>query len=413
MSQFCARSVIQEVVSGIQRPEGFRQVLKPGFTPNYNGVNSYVEIPEWKPEGDFEIECDVYVTSIGTYKSVIGDSADFSLIGTRESFDYWYFDNQKTTMPLTNGFQHLRFASKDYSQVPSYRRNAKILGAYFSRAGSIAANFKGQISNLRLIDLDNPSNSRYYPGVIYSYVDKNATDVPMPQSAVLMEEWGKGEEIQDQQNPLPSMWSKDGDIYTKTATGWSGLMIADTGRIGDVIKVECTAIHNMKIYGNGSGYVLTPNTPTYLKVGSQCVIDGLNSTDSGWVEGLKVTKVTHGILNNFGTTQPYVPLLGDREEYLGEYSLAPNYLRGLRRDNNHMTSHSTTGRFGSFRGDARNRIPVGSVVSHNGITNVITNEFRDDATITAAWSQEAQHAFQYPNTFKVIKPTDPDYGDYL
>lgn len=47
MSQFCARSVIQEVVSGIQRPEGFQQVLGPGWTPNYNSVNSYVEIPEW------------------------------------------------------------------------------------------------------------------------------------------------------------------------------------------------------------------------------------------------------------------------------------------------------------------------------------------------------------------------------
>ena len=41
------------------------------WTPNYNGVNSYVEIPEWKPAGEFEIEMDVYLAVTGKTQSLL------------------------------------------------------------------------------------------------------------------------------------------------------------------------------------------------------------------------------------------------------------------------------------------------------------------------------------------------------
>lgn len=280
------------------------------WTPNYNGVNSYVSIPEWKPTGKFEIECDVYLDSIKAWRMIIG--TDLALSDGL----YWQVDAEgkipNTDQSVGIGLNKLKYS---YPSGVS-KRTVKYIGASKKRDGSGFQDFfKGQISNVRLTDLDNPSNSRYYPGIVYTYEDPYSPTVSMPSSTVLVDE-----------------------------------------------------------------------------------ISG-----------------QHGTMTNFGTTQPYVPLLGDRLEYLSNHT-ADKYVRGCGETITNqlsLTATNSAGNIGSFVNQASAKIPKGSILCSDGYSIVTTEVVSNNSTVRASNLTgdvaSMQRAFQYPNTFKVIKPTDPDY----
>lgn len=234
------------------------------WTPNYNGVNSYVEIPEWN----------------ATNKEVTGTArkSDGTLV--------------------------------DINTVVTSTTIGKLDNGNF---------FEGQISNLKLVDKTNPSNSRFYPGIIYSYVDPDATDVPMPSSTVLVDEW-----------------SEDGS--------------------------------------------------------------------------------TNGTMINFGTTQPYVPLLGDREEYWAGLADG-DWKRGVNLAEQRFTMNgSSSGRQGSLPNNInQTTMPIQSLLVASNVTVKVGEIVNNMAIVfdsNGNSDDSIQHAFQYPNTFKVIKPTDPDHPDF-
>lgn len=272
--------------------------------------------------------------------------------------------------------------------------------------------FKGQISNLKVTVLDGSERSRFYPGIIYSYVDPDATDVPMPQSTVLVDEWCVGEDVTKFLYDSPP-WTRTGETFNRTATGWNSLKISDYPTYDGMSKVsvgEVSAGVNLfwtdRVTGNNSNAPLQANTSYVVNASSGLRIDANNVAIT--VSNIKVTKVTHGIMTNFGTTQPYVPLLGDREAYLGFTTSATDYIRGVRNPehgNNFLISES-------FNEESS---PVGSILVSGGVSLVCG--VRQSSTLkydnpNGFTGEQIQHAFQYPNTFKVIKPTDPDYPDY-
>ena len=130
--------------------------------------------------------------------------------------------------------------------------------------------------------------------------------------------------------------------------------------------------------------------------------------------------ITDGEPFNFGTSQPFAPSLGNREEYNSNRS-GGDYVRGVAIPIRVID-------MGSFRliGDddidkspdieLMSNVPVNSFIEASELTIKITthyssNGIRWDKSVPYP-DEQIQTAFQYPNVFRVIKPGDPDYGDY-
>lgn len=422
MSQFCARSVIQEVVSGIQRPEGFQLALKSRFTPNYNGVNSYVEFSEWNPEGEFEIEMDVYFTSRGAGQTHV-------LLSVPEAVGNANFS---VTDGVLNGFSDaLNYVDGVLTDLVSegFHRIKTVVSSFPYPLGYIGKNkyghrWKGQISNLKLIDKTNPDNSRFYSGVVYSYVDPNTVNVPMPSSTVLVDEWCEVEELATNLtafDKFPNTISCT-DLSFTVGDRASGVYLSDR-LTGSVLRVQAKGTTTVEgtfhqITGTLSYSTILEHkfdldiTYKVKDLGTDKFTAYFRFPAAGTMtfEYLKVTKVTHGIMINFGspeTGQPYVPLLGDRDEYCGNYSdPGLTWKRGVRRGITHLTNYNG----GSWQ-DAT-KIPANSLITAGGELFYLDAAINTRDLVIKNPSGDGKR-FQYPNTFKVIKLTDPDYGDYL
>ena len=117
-------------------------------------------------------------------------------------------------------------------------------------------------------------------------------------------------------------------------------------------------------------------------------------------------KTTHGIIQNPNSAQPFVPLLGDREESLRLGDSA--WSRGLNQGRRRML----------WLWGPLSKTPDGSLMIANDVILVTANGsntnnaeciYSPDHSYT---TDQIQKAFQYPNVFKVVKPTDPDYEQY-
>ncbi len=335
------------------------------WTPNYNGVNSCVEIPEWKPAGEFE--CDLTtIVKASTFSFIMGNTAKDNFFGFKTTGQGVYCSSnmQFVVSPSETGFSKAKLTGNS--------------GCSLNEIGCRGKRdfFKGQISNLKLIDKENPENSRFYPGVIYSYVDPDATEVPVPDSTMLVDEWCVGEDALHTPDSVTN-WSKSGDVWTRTNTDtWSSLNITGTHPAGTVFEVEVREVSNdvylftPRAEGGNRGIKMPPNKPVFVKLEKDSHIWFDKSGGTIRIAGIKVTKVTHGTMTNFGTDQPYVPLLGDREEYCGTYN--SRYIRGVAKVNGSLTALAKTGTtvVGSFVGSP-NKLPLGSMVVANGISKRI------------------------------------------
>lgn len=407
------------------------------MTLNYNGVNSYVEIPEWKPGGEFEIECDVYVSGNGIYAPLRTPSSTWAV-----------YVHDYVNLKVDAKYTSLQINGVDSTITGDYVSNALNKGFNkLSLTGGVGIvitgigcgqsdrnSFKGQISNLKLVDKENPENSRFYPGIVYSYVDPDATDVPMPDSTVLVDEWCAETELTS--NISGTARVEDGWTYLPRTsaedTGYLNIPVHSVGLYKIEFDAESTtgksAFFSLRVvdftspstnafYVNGLNVGTWPGVGFVLATGgitgtSKVVLQCDNDSSSIRVKNIKVTKVTHGIMTNFGTTQPYVPLLGDREEYCGNNTnVHSKYIRGVRSFPKTLVSSGATE--GSW-GTQSSGIVDGSILTSNGIATVVggNRDYGDWLPYTGEYSKELQRAFQYPNTFKVISQEDVDYNDY-
>ncbi len=302
------------------------------WTPNYNGVNSYAEIPEWIPEGDFEIEFNLRVNRSARNNIILG--GDHYVRSFYMNVNNTANESVFLVRIYQNGVMQAECPGTNYLKVKVTRTALTVNGVSVScdlaldwvkgitmvgGAVSLDSRFYGQISGLRLVDKTSLSNSRFYPGIVRQYAAHGVAEVPMPESAVLID-----------------ARSHDGS--------------------------------------------------------------------------------TNGTLYNFGTDQPYVPLLGEREEHLGEYEGDGGYIRGISVSRASMTfAGSPRPRAGSLNGELTNEFNGSMLVGCDGLKAKIASVVMDSAFRVDKLNlsdTQLQRTFQYPNIFKIIKPTDPDYGDY-
>ncbi|WP_422134941.1 hypothetical protein [Endozoicomonas sp. ALD040] len=329
MKQFLRGSLRLGVKIGLS-VKGSLPKQRNAWSPNYNGVNSYIDIPQWSAI-NYAVEFTLYRPTPDTVGYILceDDSSDRRislwdnggtvklLIGKSTYIDV---DSSKLCTKFriqSDGKVYQDDVLKASTVVPSSFITDRI-GAKGDRVSSSIPPIKGQIYNLKLIDNIDPDNSRSYPGVIHSYVDPSATDVPMPDSTVLIDELG------------------DGD--------------------------------------------------------------------------------TNGTMYNFGAAQPYVPLLGDRQAYLGNRS-ASGYVRGVSKTS--FSSYRDPNTTKPVEGSWTNALPpINSLlISDSGIKVKVTGHLNNSSytvhySVVTGTTEQVKVAFQYPNAFKIIKPTDPDYGDY-
>ena len=277
------------------------------WTVNYN-AQAYVQVPEWESSNG-QVEFELFLGSTNEQNFIAPSGSDAfanPVVLTLRSGEFGCSSNRRITSFIDNT-QLIRGANGGvFSQVGVLYRvrieiseNASVL---FLAASSSRTNFSiGQISNLRLTDLDNPANSRHYPSVI------NAAD--MPDSAVLVD-----------------------------------------------------------VLGDGS---------------------------------------TDGVITNPDPNQPYAPLLGQNQHYLGGRSDG-TYQNGVDTANNRMSSSDTgTGLMGSWQDSP----PItGSILrSNNGaVVTVlqITNSTDIEYSVVNGNAEQIQLGYQYPNTFSVETPSD-------
>ena len=169
------------------------------WTQNYNGINSHI-IPKkpWLVEGDFDISLRVFRSSsrnqTALYDSVNGKRwLDFS----KDSNQISSYFGDKTNIKIygTNDLLGLlsitiKRRGTDYTLRVNDREITKTINVESSGVLDIIGSggkqlyYLGQIYNLKLTDLSNTDNCRFYPGIIKS--------IDMPISTILKDEYGDG-----------------------------------------------------------------------------------------------------------------------------------------------------------------------------------------------------------------------------
>lgn len=377
------------------------------WASGYNGVNAFGEIQVWSTLGKCEISCDVYVNDTHGYIFTSGDrrtrfylrSTGLTFVGDAGSQIPLeaYIDGDAVDVngdhPLGIGWHQLRAVYATGS--------VRFIGSRHDGAEA----WNGQISNIKLTDLEDPENTRFYDGILKTYVDPDSSDVSVPTDFVLVDRFGSKQVLFNDTIPLP-----EGSGY-QTVKVYDGLVV---GRMY-YIKASSNLPQYNLIGSDISGYInrrldqFFIATSTTLHVKS----DG-SGIGPDRVYIMELSESTDGRLLNFGNSQPWVPLLGDRDEYNGDYTNG-DWLRGIA--SNLFTSTSTKSRPGSYLGKALTKIPTHSKLVSNKVVILVKDSNGHSSNILINrgehTTEEIQKAFQYPNVFKVIKPSDPDYGDYL
>lgn len=153
------------------------------WTLNHNGVNSCIEVPPWQPAGAYEIEFDMYSLPFQSWNYLYdtkNPNRNFVVIdGASNTFRFssaWcsvFIDDVQVQDRKFNpsGFHHVKIVGVKAGVGGMVRLGAR------SSDLSTPQSFKGQLSNIKLTDLDNPANSRVYPCIIRSETEPDSTVV--------------------------------------------------------------------------------------------------------------------------------------------------------------------------------------------------------------------------------------------
>ena len=162
------------------------------WTPNYTGAG-FVTIPEWSPAGDHQIDFNLINRANSGFLLTADNliSRIYIRLGNRLAIG-----NTLGNFPIASGVNKVSLlavgldVSVSINNIevgtvthPPNRVTAPIdfIGREYNAPTSVQR-LDGQIYNLRLTDLDTPSNSRFYPGLI--------TSATRPTTTVLVDELG-------------------------------------------------------------------------------------------------------------------------------------------------------------------------------------------------------------------------------
>ena len=151
----------------------------------------YVEIPEWRPVRGV-IEIDLYIMQAPASREYVFDGRDaltdndrFGILTVETDLTQFISNDARITQtifingvsesPYILGINNIRIETINPAGIVRF-------GSRWNNVGF----FDGQIHSIRLTDLDNPENSRFYPSVIRSE--------SIPDDLVLVDELGQREE---------------------------------------------------------------------------------------------------------------------------------------------------------------------------------------------------------------------------
>ncbi|UYM14263.1 hypothetical protein [Endozoicomonas euniceicola] len=327
-----SRRGLYPCVSPVVNSGRFKSIGKV-WTPNYNGVNSYVEIPEWKPVGDYRV---VMVVSISIHKNhhTVFDSR----IDENDS-EFWS-DSSGVITWRPSKTPDIRLRSKRVAESTSLNVCVERVGDTYTltvdgestshteqnispNANRIDgfggfnpnnAHMLGQIHSIRLTDLENSSNSRYYESIIRS--DE------APKTAILEDRYC---------NPVKQTLSTDSSSSVKVeATGdffrlerlnasgqYAGVELLSVVASGTLLKITVTNFSGSNsdklVAYLGNKYINIYRDGEYLYYFTDTgklsfIFDESRQLGYAVTANIVVEAITHGQLINFGTSEPWVEL---------------------------------------------------------------------------------------------------------
>lgn len=391
------------------------------WTPNYSGVG-YVVIPAWQPAGDFEISFQTLrkdVFRVDTFLSGLLQLRDTTVLDTGGGFRFFSYIGVGlgaiAAVRVTADLNNVEASSIDNvltldvdgmtnSVTGGIHRNIEVIGGR-----STVSQLDGQLYNLRLTDLDNPSNSRFYPSLIES--------VDMPDGLELVDELGP----KDITNTVrPGGRGNGNEQITSYSEGVLSIeRISGTGSIGvGFFSTRKTIIANV-IESSGAGFrsqgqdVEAGQTFTMFTEGSndatRLVFDLASTTvgDIGTLT-LRFFEVTDGTLTNFPAAQPWVPVLGDGQAYnSGHTNGSGTFINGAGTGpfGPWITRFLDTSGIGASWSNKDDIFPVGSLIK-NGLVVAQRRPTGMEGAVNALFAtlntdEEFQAAFEYPNVFDI------------
>ena len=404
------------------------------WTPNYS-AQGHIFIPPWNPQGDFILEASQFRKneSNGVFlmaEQPTGDNTYYLNIFSLSNFGagigrFEVFSNPGGQLPqvfstetyysirlqVVNNAATLSVGDETVNFTYNRPRSAirTVIGGAFPGPGFFLS---GQITKLRLTDIQTPTNSRFYGSMVSSE--------SMPTSTILVDELGElvpvGGTYTSENTDANNTVTEVGGLYTFVGTGSLFTFIVNNNfTVGNFYTISIEAVirtGEIKLQWLGLneaiGTITDSGRHTFTwRQGAVGLIIGARNLNESFdfdVRIVEESQTTNGILTNFPTTQPWAPVLLTNQAYLGNRQDL-SFLNGI--DVNGMTMSAAAGGSGIIGSWAPNDPPaVGSLLS-SGTTQVrVLTRSGNDITYESVTgtNENIQSAFEYPNVFDIEPP---------
>ncbi len=292
------------------------------WTPNYNGINSYLKIPDWHPNLDGNGEHHWAFEAICQNRDPT--AIEYIYDGRNEDnlFNDGYFIHTSTgklDSPFASTFvngvaeTHVTDALPHTIKAEHTTKNHAQALRFIGIRNSFNYPYAGQIHSIHIMDFNDPSNSRFYESIIRSK--------EMPTSNFILNELDGSNSLAIKDT---SDWVDEGGGWYRSTydgdTGSSLSRITFAGELGHEnvqYLIEFESISGSKslgfVSGEGGGFVHMKDGVNLVSVGTTSDAIWLRSTNGQHDYRIRIVSVkqdgTDGQLINFGTEQPWVALI--------------------------------------------------------------------------------------------------------
>ena len=397
------------------------------WTPNYSGVGS-VQITEWQPSENYQISGTFNLNRNNTIVGSAEDGAnegyifitldrdiEIGISGNNQRFSFGDIVRRDIDFVFTVNGQNLTLTMNNitHSTTGAFGRLSYI--GRWSGAGRLA---NGQIRNLRLTDLQNEQNSRFYPSIIRSE--------DMPTDLTLVDELDspidQNIDMDFRNWRSSSTTNTTQDTFTPTRTSTTGVYMS-VGRAGVqyTLEFDYDIPSLIQVIASGSG-TSAGLLLTTLQAGSGrgAITFIMPDSDQGiyfrgprpsanipfTIQNVRLFIVTNGALTEFPEFQLWVPVLMANQAYLGGFSQG-NFVRGVNVHDRQLTSLGSSiipvGSWGTARPTIGSNFLASGVVLR--VESYPSGSFSVTYAIANGTDAEIQAAFEYPNVFD-IQPFD-------
>ncbi len=370
------------------------------WTLNYSRMG-YVAIPEWRPAGRFRVEFTMRVVDPAHLAQHLFDNTAepgnrtviFLQSAQRNIF---YQGSSSPTRITVTSFEY------ENSMVVSLDADATGVSGFtgFNLIGirsNLIEAFDGQLHTIRLTDLENPSNSRFYPSIIRSDT--------MPSELVLVDELGDGATNGTLTNfPAAQPWVP----VLGTGQGYAGDFTegAWISGVNTSVRRITSSLTNNSQPVKGSFALGTPPVGSVVRSGSVVlqVTVSAAGTDSFTYAPANGTPAQIQAAFQHPNVFQIDPFDSATEAYCGDLTRNDGFILGVNTGDLRITSVGLNIQ-GSF---LNNVAPLlgNHLTAGNGSVILITAGGGSSVnyTVVRGTNEEIQQGFQWPNHFTVTPP---------